>query len=219
MRVIASTNFRAIENYESKKEKWLLQVATDSELSAGALRVAIAIGLHMNRKQRLLAWPGFGRLQKLLDIDRSTVIRGVKALEGRGHMRIVRSRNGSKNHPNHYHPNIWRTGVVAAVPLGRCTDATRVVAAVPPEPMNEPMKEPPIRRISTRFKNGLGGRGSEGKEERRDNPYLIAQPNLTALPTSEIVPREGGGLGLTDLIAQAVDLAAAPLAQEGVTEA
>jgi hypothetical protein len=43
MRVIASTNFRAIENYESKKEKWLLQVATDSELSAGALRVAIAI--------------------------------------------------------------------------------------------------------------------------------------------------------------------------------
>jgi hypothetical protein len=68
MRVIASTNFRAIENYESKKEKWLLQVATDSELSAGALRVAIAIGLHMNRKQRLLAWPGFGRLQKLLDI-------------------------------------------------------------------------------------------------------------------------------------------------------
>jgi hypothetical protein len=36
MRVIAGTKIRAIENYESKKEKWLLQVAADSELSAGA---------------------------------------------------------------------------------------------------------------------------------------------------------------------------------------
>jgi hypothetical protein len=214
MRVIAGTNFRAIENYESKKEKWLLQVAADPELSAGALRVAIGIGLHMNRKQRLLAWPGYGRLQKLLGVHYDTIRRGVKALEARGHLRVVRSRNGRKNNPNHYHPNIWRTEVGAATHRGMCTPAQRVGAALHTEPMNEPMKEPLIRRISTGFKNGLGGRGSEGKAEGRDNPHPIAQPNLNAPPISEFVPREGGGLGLTDLIAQAMDLAAAPLAQK-----
>src|SRR5262249_19289459 len=147
MGLIAGTKRRAIENYESKKEKWLLQVAANPKLSAGALRVAIAIGLHMNRKQRLLAWPGFGRLQKLLGIDRSKVIRGAKALERQGHRRVVGMRNGRKTHPNHYPPKILRTGVVAAAPLGSGSPATRVVAAVPPEPMNEPMREPTIRNI------------------------------------------------------------------------
>src|SRR5262249_17733769 len=55
MGLIAGTKIRAIENYESKKERWLIQVAADTELPAGALRVAIAISQHMNRKQRLLA--------------------------------------------------------------------------------------------------------------------------------------------------------------------
>jgi hypothetical protein len=146
VKVIPGTKIRAIENYESKKESWLLQVASDTELPAGALRVAVAIGLHMNRKQRLLAWPGFTRLQKLLGIGLSTVIRGVKALERRDHMRVVRSRNGRKNNPNHYHPNIWRTGVLSAVTVGTVTDDTRVLSAVTPEPMNEPMREPTIRR-------------------------------------------------------------------------
>lgn len=34
MKVIPGTKFRAIENYESKKEKWLLQVASDPEAFA-----------------------------------------------------------------------------------------------------------------------------------------------------------------------------------------
>jgi hypothetical protein len=172
MRVIASTNFRAIENYESKKEKWLLQVAADSELSAGALRVAVGIGLHMNRKQRLLAWPGFGRLQKLLGIHRDTVRRNVKALEARGHVRVVRSRNGRKNNPNHYHPNIWRTEVGAATHLGRCTDAPWVGAALHPEPMSEPMNEPmkevregtkvlTMDTVDTKKEEGLSETGTE----------------------------------------------------------
>jgi DNA-binding MarR family transcriptional regulator len=100
MRNTLGTKVRAIENYESKKEKWLMQVMADTELPAGALRVSFCIAVHMNRKQHMLAWPGLGKLQKLLGIDRSTVIRGVKALEARGHLRVVRSRTGAKNHPN-----------------------------------------------------------------------------------------------------------------------
>ena len=120
MGLIAGTRIRAIENYESKKERWLVQVAADSELSRAGLRVAIATGVHMNRKQHMLAWPGFGRLAKILGIQRRAVIKGVKALEQRGHMRVVRSRNGSKNNPNHYHLNILRTGVVPNRTLGWC---------------------------------------------------------------------------------------------------
>src|SRR5215467_4538788 len=105
MGLIAGTKIRAIENYESKKENWLVQIAADPKLSRAGLRVAIAIGLHMNRKQHMLAWPGFSRLARILRVDRKTARNGVKDLEARGHMRVVRSRNGSKNNPNHYHPN------------------------------------------------------------------------------------------------------------------
>src|SRR5262249_13389302 len=84
-------------------------------------------------------------------------------------------RNGSKNNPNHYHPNILRTGVVAAVPLGSGSHATRVVAAVPPEPMNEPMKEPPIRR-SEEYKIGL-----EATEEKRSGEE-VGKPSPRGQP-------------------------------------
>jgi hypothetical protein len=59
----------------------MAQIAADKTLPAGALRVGLAICWHMNRKRAGLAWPGYGRLQKLLGVDRRTVIRGAKALE------------------------------------------------------------------------------------------------------------------------------------------
>jgi hypothetical protein len=179
MTVILGTKIRAIENYESKKEKWLVQVASDAELSRAGLRVAVAIGLHMNRKQRLLAWPGFGRLAKILGIQRRAVIKGVKDLETRDHMRVVRSRNGSKNNPNHYHPNIWRTGVVSDRTLGGVNLNTRVVSNRTPEPMNEPTREPTIRRRE----DTLSFKDSTHTEEKRlgevewVNHHHLGQPN------------------------------------------
>ena len=185
MKVIAGTKFRARESYESKKEKWLLQVAADTKLPAGALRVALGISLHMNRKQNLLAWPGFGKLQQILGVDRSTVIRGVKALERGGHMRVVRIRKGSKNQPNHYHPNILRTGVVASVPLGSGSPATRVVAAVPPEPMNEPMREPLNLR---KGREEFAWRGSKVERPK----HTLGKPNFRSLvPISEVMETLG----------------------------
>jgi hypothetical protein len=76
-------------------------------------------------------------------VDRRTVIRGVKDLEARGHLRVVRSRNGSKNNSNRYHLNIWRAdGVVQHLHQGSVKPVTRVVQHMSPEPMNEPTSEP-----------------------------------------------------------------------------
>jgi hypothetical protein len=82
----------------------------------------------------------------------------VKDLEARGHMRVERSRNGSKNNPNHYHPNIWRTAGGDIVSLGGDHVLPRVGTQGTPEPMNEPTREPTIRNISREDK--IGGRGS-----------------------------------------------------------
>ena len=76
----------------------LVQLRHVEQLAAQRTRSARALGIghHMNRKQNLLAWPGFGRLQKLLGVHRETIKRGVKALERAGHMRVVRVRQGRK---------------------------------------------------------------------------------------------------------------------------
>jgi hypothetical protein len=184
MRFIAGTKVRAIENYESRKERWLVQTANDPKLSRAGLRVAIAIGIHMNRKQNLLAWPGYGRLAKILGVGRTTAIAGVKALEQRGHMRVVRSRNGSKNAPNHYHPNLWTTqtpnnGVVTTSRPGGVQIDTRVVTQGVPEPMNEPMREPLKRRKEESVWRG-------GQVEKPKHP--LAKPHFRRLvPTSEVM--------------------------------
>jgi hypothetical protein len=184
MKLILGTKIRATENYESKKEKWLVQVASDGELSRAGLRAAIGIAMHMNRKQRLLAWPGFGRLAKVLGIQRRAVIKGVKDLEARDHMRVVRSRNGTKNNPNHYHPNIWRTGVVSDRTLAGVNLDTRVVSNRTPEPMNEPTREPTIRRREDilSFKDSTLTEDKRlGEEEKVENPHHLGQPKQPEL--------------------------------------
>lgn len=104
MNLVPGTRFRAKQNYEDRKEKWLLQITSDKELTAGDLRTGVALSKYMNRKERLVAWPGYARLTKDTGLCRCRVIRGVKKLEGRKHMRVSRSRSGSKNDVNHYHP-------------------------------------------------------------------------------------------------------------------
>jgi hypothetical protein len=173
MKLIPGTKVRATENYESKKEKWLMQAASDHELSRAGLRVAIGIGLHMNRKQHMMAWPGYGRLAKLLRMSRTTVFRGVSDLEERKHLRVVRSKNGTRHAPNHYHVNISRIEGVTPAVTGVTPVGTRVLPPGVPEPMNEPMREPTIRKKREEYK--FGGRG------RRKSVRLIGQPKQPGL--------------------------------------
>jgi hypothetical protein len=185
MRVIAGTRFRATESYECKKEKWLLQVAGDPELSRAALRVAVAIGIHMNRKENMRAWPGYTRIAKILGVDPKTARNGVKDLEARKHMRVVRSRRGSKNNPNSYHPNIWRTEGGATVSLGRDHVPPRVGTHISPEPLNEPTTEPLNIR---KGREDFVWRGSQFEKPK----HPLAKPNFRRLvPISEVMEALG----------------------------
>jgi len=160
MKVIAGTKVRATQKYEAKKEMWLVQAASDPGLCRAGLRVAMGIAVHLNRKQNLLAWPGYGRLAQMLHMSRTTVRRGVDDLEARKHLRVTRSRTGKKNDANHYHINIWELGgvppgVTRVPPVGH-----RVCPPGVLEPMKEPTNEPLIRRSEEEIR--IVGRG--GKE-------------------------------------------------------
>jgi len=140
----------------------------------------------MNRKQRLLAWPGYTTIAKDMGGSPRVAKRGVKALEQAGHMRVVRSRNGSKNNSNHYHPNVWANqattlGVVTNLTPGSVKADTRVVSKLTPEPTNEPTREP----LSIR----------KGRFVWRADKADIAQPKASLtkpsfrrlVPTSEVM--------------------------------
>lgn len=138
---------------EKLRGVWQLQIAADKKLPAGGLRVGIAISQHMSRKENGLAWPGYGRIQKLLGVSRRTVIRGAKQLEARAHLLIKRRRLGTKNAPNHYQPVLKQatkndTTLVSALTPPSDRPGTTLVSRVTPEPLKEPLSEPPNEPLS-----------------------------------------------------------------------
>jgi hypothetical protein len=85
--------------------------AAASEVSDGAIRVALAITLYINRKT-FDAFPGLESLMQDTGMSRSTVIRAVQQLEAGGHLKVRRTRlSGGKNGVNHYAPVLVVSGV------------------------------------------------------------------------------------------------------------
>jgi hypothetical protein len=123
---------------EAERETWLKQIIADPTKKPSYFLVAWAIASHMNRERGGWAWPGYNRIAETAHVDRSTAIRACNWMERGRHLRIVRKRNGDRNDPNHYRP-IVKVGVVADCHQGSGSQATRVVAPVPPEPLNEPL--------------------------------------------------------------------------------
>jgi hypothetical protein len=133
----APTKSLSLEVY---RERWLMQLIADPDLTAGDLRVAIAITFHMNRQQDGLAWPGMARLAALTRTSLSTVVRATKHLEARGHLRVIRSRAGGKRGLNHYHPMLKRAASTplaeqSRMTLPHVTGDTTVVSSVTNEPL------------------------------------------------------------------------------------
>jgi hypothetical protein len=132
---------------EVYRERWLMQLIADPDLTAGDLRVAIAITFHMNRQQDGLAWPGMARLAALTRTSLSTVIRATKRLEVRGHLRVIRSRAGKKRGLNRYQPILKRAASVpiaeqSRMTLPSVTYDTTVVSSVTHKPLTEPLSKP-----------------------------------------------------------------------------
>jgi hypothetical protein len=104
-------------------------LVADRKIRGNYLKVAIAIGWHINR---LSGWahPGISTLAKLVGLSRPTVIRAVKWLEQKSHMRVIRTRADNRRGSNRYFPLLHKVATKTAKPLTgplrqQCYDAAR----------------------------------------------------------------------------------------------
>jgi hypothetical protein len=88
--------------FEKFKEDWQRQLLLDREMTAGFLRVGLAISFRLNRES-FDAWPGLNTIAKDAGVHRSTVKRAIAYL-GKKHLRVRRDKVRGKNTPNHYEP-------------------------------------------------------------------------------------------------------------------
>ena len=75
---------------------WLDQVARDDTLPPSALRVAVILMRHLNRKSGL-AWPSQGRLAEALGLTDRAVRKAIDALVKAGHLSVTAGRGRSKS--------------------------------------------------------------------------------------------------------------------------
>jgi hypothetical protein len=189
------------KSFAEMKERWQRRLVADLELSAGDLRIAMAIGWHMNHSKGGVAWPSISTLCKLTGLCKTTCLRSTKHLEQRGHLQIVRV----SRRPNQYRPVM--AGSVAMIPAGSVAATPALVAQLGHRPgsvatLPEPLSEPPINIEPLR--EPLRGTLEEtniqiqrlGDEERIQGskigpgqPDFIGQPNLTAPIKPKSVPR------------------------------
>ncbi len=178
---------------ERRREAWQLQLIADPDLPESALRVAVAITWHMNRNKGGLAWPGIQRLATLTGLHRTTVMRAIKWLESRGHLRVVRSHTGGKRGANRYLPLLKSMGSQAAhsqpddapgMRLGsRTLTHVNSPTAMRPEPLKEPLNEPLSQSAAVGTAADKKGAGEEGKIQEET-------PRAPRPPHSSVQPRE-----------------------------
>ena len=134
---------------ERLREQWQRQLMADPEIQLSYLKVAIAIGFHLNRTKGGWAWPGINRIATIARVHPRTVIRATAWLSDRGHMRVVRTRKGKRNLSNRYLPtlrqaNAGRSGAtVMSLGSGKAMSLGGGLA-MSPKPLTEPLTEHPI---------------------------------------------------------------------------
>jgi hypothetical protein len=80
---------------------WMNQVKADPELSPVAFMVAYEIGQHFNSKHGGAAWPSSLTIATNIGVDKATVIRAVRQLRERGHLKVDPGKAG-RGHSNRY---------------------------------------------------------------------------------------------------------------------
>ena len=93
---------------ERVREQWQRQLMADPDISFSCLKVAIAIGFHLNRNEGGWAWPGMQKIAAITHVHPRTVMRATAWLSDMGHMEVVRTRNGKRNLANRYRPILKR---------------------------------------------------------------------------------------------------------------
>jgi len=118
---------------------WLNQVKADPELSPNAFKVAYEIGQHFNSRHGGAAWPSSLTIATHIGVGKATVIRVVRQLRERGHLKIDPGKAG-RGHSNRC--RMSKPGIKGAAKTsasGGFQDAEKRSAS---EPFSEPIKGP-----------------------------------------------------------------------------
>jgi hypothetical protein len=189
--------------FQKFKEAWQRQLVADPKMLLSALGVGIAISWHLNHDSRD-AWPGITELATLTGHTRMTVLRAVKWLEQRGHVRVKRGWvSKGRRAKNRYFPVIKLQHDASNTLAPDAPDDTRVVSqlryqggitAMIHEPSTEPSTEPQPNGIdrhrcsSEKPKAGKerqGRRWSSGGRETQDHGQAskAERPARSSSPT------------------------------------
>jgi DNA-binding Lrp family transcriptional regulator len=142
-----------------KHFQWLNQVKADRELSPSAFIVAFEIGQHFNRKRGGAAWPSYLTIANAVGLDEATVVRLVRRLRDRGHIKVDPGKRG-RGHPNRYFMVVLhacKPRLSAEVKPARAQVSRKLKPASEPlkpaptqenllEPLNAPSKEGAVKR-------------------------------------------------------------------------
>jgi hypothetical protein len=146
-------------------EKFREQLGLDDNLSAADRWIGTCVSWHVNRKS-LDAWPGIATLVRISGMSRRACIRSIKRLATRRHLRVTRSRRGSKSAVNHYELRYFGGGQIGTTPV---PNSPFRGARLAPEPLTEPPIEPLPYGCDLASQQTMRAAGKEkglGEEER-----------------------------------------------------
>jgi hypothetical protein len=131
---------------EVVREQWQRQLMADPEITLAYLKVAIAIGIHLNRKERGWAWPGIQRIATIAHVHPRTVMRATAYLSDMGHMEVEKKRKGKRNFANRYRPILKRATASRSGTTAMSLGSGKAVSlgsgvAMSPEPLTEPLTQ------------------------------------------------------------------------------
>jgi Helix-turn-helix domain len=87
--------------FTAKVFRWLHQVNADAKLPASAAKVAIRLTPDFNEERGGMAWSAFKTMANDIGLSERHVIRAIRALEARGHLRVQWGKQG-RGHSSQY---------------------------------------------------------------------------------------------------------------------
>jgi hypothetical protein len=106
MKTIPPKDQAAAENaaidFGDRVERWLAQTIHDRELSRNTVKVIIRLALNKEAQEGRSSWPSLQTMADDLGFTRKTIIKMIRALEARGHLRVQWVPTDGHGASNHY---------------------------------------------------------------------------------------------------------------------
>jgi hypothetical protein len=155
---------------------WLHQINEDIELPASDLKVALQLTRHFNEKEGGRAFPGYETLAegcepytKDIGVSEHTVIRSVRRLQERGHLRVEWGKPG-RGHPNQY----WMIIKPASVQV---SDAVKPASVSARKPASVSIKPAPVQENLLKNLEGVPKKEHPPGREREAELALSTAPD------------------------------------------